>query len=71
MATLKTREAKVNSGTIAVAVAAALISSAATGQSGVYEGRIAGEFKGWTGDTIYKLADGRIIQQASYYYHYH
>ena len=36
-----------------------------------YEGQISGEFKGWDGDTIYKLMDGHIIQQSEYHYHYH
>lgn len=36
-----------------------------------YEGRIDGEFHGWDGETIYKLADGHVIQQAEYHYHYH
>jgi hypothetical protein len=35
-----------------------------------YEGRISGEFKGWEGETIYKLMDGHIIQQSEYHYHY-
>lgn len=37
----------------------------------VYEGQIDGDFQGWDSDTIYKLIDGHIIQQASYHYHYH
>ena len=36
-----------------------------------YQGRIDGEYRGWDGDTIYKLMDGHIIQQADYHYHYH
>ena len=36
-----------------------------------YEGQIDGEFKGWEGETVYKLMDGHIIQQTSYHYHYH
>lgn len=36
-----------------------------------YDTRIDGEFHGWDGETIYKLADGHIIQQAHYHYHYH
>lgn len=38
---------------------------------GVYEGQIDGDFKGWEGETVYKLRDGHIIQQSSYHYHYH
>jgi hypothetical protein len=36
-----------------------------------YEGQIDGEFKGWEGETIYKLMDGHIVQQSEYHYHYH
>nr|WP_321985222.1 hypothetical protein [uncultured Lichenicoccus sp.] len=32
--------------------------------------RIDGEFKGWTGETIYKLMDGHIIQQSVPTYSY-
>lgn len=39
--------------------------------SDVIESRIDGEFKGWDGDTIFKLANGQIWQQASYDYTYH
>lgn len=35
------------------------------------ETQIDGEFKGWTGETIYKLRNGQIWQQARYHYHYH
>jgi len=35
------------------------------------EARIDGDFNGWTGDTVYKLQNGQIWQQASYHYHYH
>ena len=38
---------------------------------GVIQSRIDGEFKGWEGDTIYKLMNGQIWQQSSYHYHYH
>ena len=36
----------------------------------VYESRIDGAFKGWTGDTIVKLENGQIWQQSQYYYKY-
>lgn len=36
----------------------------------VYESRIDGAFKGWTGDTIVKLDNGQIWQQSQYYYEY-
>jgi hypothetical protein len=35
------------------------------------ETRVDGDFKGWEGETIYKLRNGQIWQQASYHYHYH
>ena len=34
------------------------------------ESQIAGEFKGWTGDTIFKLSNGQIWQQIEYDYEY-
>jgi hypothetical protein len=37
----------------------------------VYEGQIEGEYHGWSGDTVYKLMDGYIIEQRTYHYHYH
>jgi hypothetical protein len=56
-----------------IVVAALLISVVSTSSiaQGVYEGRIDGEFHGWDGETIYKLMDGHVIQQAVYHYHYH
>lgn len=36
----------------------------------VIETQIDGEFKGWDGDTIFKLANGQIWQQSSYDYTY-
>jgi hypothetical protein len=47
-----------------------LTASAAEAQP-AYEGQIDGDFEGWTGETIYKLMDGHIIQQSEYHYHYH
>lgn len=41
-------------------------SSAAT--SSVIESRIDGQFKGWEGETVFKLQNGEIWQQASYGY---
>ena len=35
------------------------------------ETQIDGDFKGWEGETIYKLRNGQVWQQASYHYHYH
>ena len=35
------------------------------------ETQIDGDFEGWEGETIYKLRNGQIWQQASYHYHYH
>jgi hypothetical protein len=37
----------------------------------VIESRIDSEFHGWDGDTVYKLMNGQIWQQASYHYDYH
>ena len=37
----------------------------------VIETRIEGTFTGWTGDTVWKMINGQIWQQASYAYHYH
>jgi len=34
------------------------------------ESAISGEFKGWEGETIFKLANGQIWQQAEYDYMY-
>jgi len=34
------------------------------------ESRIDGEFNGWTGDTLFKLTNGQIWQQAEYNYKY-
>jgi len=36
----------------------------------IIESRIDGEFTGWEGETIFKLVNGQIWQQASYAYHY-
>jgi len=35
------------------------------------ESHIDGEFNGWEGETIDKLDNGEIWQQATYHYHYH
>ena len=37
----------------------------------VIECKIDGEFNGWDGETIFKLTNGQIWQQASYAYTYH
>lgn len=55
---------------LVAAIALSLMAPAAFAQ-GVYEGQIDGDFNGWEGETVYKLMDGRIIQQSSYHYHYH
>lgn len=36
----------------------------------VIESRIDGEFNGWDGETIFRLQNGQIWQQASYAYRY-
>ena len=37
----------------------------------VIESQIDGDFKGWDGETIFKLTNGQIWQQSSYAYMYH
>ena len=37
----------------------------------VIESQIEGTFNGWTGETVFKLTNGQIWQQASYAYTYH
>jgi hypothetical protein len=39
--------------------------------SNVIETKIDGDFEGWDGETIFKMTDGSIWQQASYDYTYH
>ena len=57
---------------IAVLVLAGLLLTAPAAKAQeAYEGQIDGDFEGWTGETIYKLMDGHIIQQSEYHYHYH
>jgi hypothetical protein len=41
-----------------------------TGTSDVIESQIDGEFHGWDGETIFKLTNGQIWQQAQYDYEY-
>jgi len=36
----------------------------------VIETEISGEFEGWSGETIFKLSNGQIWQQAEYDYEY-
>ena len=38
--------------------------------SGIIESQIDGDFNGWEGETIYKLMNGQVWQQASYTYSY-
>jgi hypothetical protein len=37
----------------------------------IIESQVNGDFEGWDGETILKLANGQIWQQSEYYYHYH
>jgi hypothetical protein len=39
--------------------------------TGVVETQVDGEFNGWEGETIVKLANGQIWQQTEYHYEYH
>ena len=41
-----------------------------SGVADLIESQIEGEFTGWSGDTIFKLTNGQIWQQASYSYTY-
>lgn len=60
-----------------VAIAAMMVGTAQANEvdpdvwSRMQQYRIDGEFKGWEGESIYKLTDGHVIQQSSYHYHYH
>src|SRR5688572_24536844 len=54
-----------------LAIAITLGASTPTPSSpAVIESRIDGEFTGWDGETIFKLQNGQIWQQASYAYRY-
>jgi hypothetical protein len=39
--------------------------------SGVIESRVDGEFNGFDGETVIRLANGQIWKQVEYWYHYH
>lgn len=45
-------------------------SSASKSSESLIETRIDGEFKGWEGESIYKLQNGQIWQQVEYKYRY-
>lgn len=45
--------------------------ASAPASSDVIESHIDGNFEGWDGETIFKLDNGQIWQQASYSYTYH
>jgi len=36
----------------------------------IQKGKIAGEFTGWDGDTVFEFSNGKKWQQARYKYHY-
>jgi hypothetical protein len=56
----------------AVAVTVGQVSNPKTSpKPDVIESRIEGDFEGWDGETIFKLDNGQIWQQASYAYRYH
>src|SRR5689334_11185258 len=46
-------------------------SATETSTQNVIESQMDGEFNGWDGETIFKLANGQIWQQSSYAYTYH
>jgi len=52
-------------------IQAALSPSQPGGTKLPVESYIAGDFQGWSGETIFKLDNGQIWQQASYSYTYH
>lgn len=52
------------------AVAGPAAASAPETAGQVIESRIDGEFTGWEGETIFKLANGQVWQQAEYAYKY-
>lgn len=45
--------------------------SAVPATGATIESRIDGEFNGWEGETVFKLQNGQVWQQASYAYRYH
>lgn len=53
-----------------LAESAARVAPAGAGPN-LIESRIEDEFEGWDGETIFKLANGQIWQQATYAYTYH
>jgi hypothetical protein len=44
--------------------------AAESGTADVIETRIDGEFSGWDGETVFRLQNGQVWQQASYAYRY-
>ena len=58
-------------GVVAQAATGAPAAPAAGAAGAAVETRIDGDFEGWTGDTIFKLVNGQIWQQAAYAYTYH
>lgn len=62
--------AKVEESEDQIADAAAKIAPAGDGPD-LIESSIDGDFQGWDGETIFKLANGQIWQQVSYSYTYH
>lgn len=44
--------------------------TAVEAKEGAIETQIEGEFTGWTGETLWKMTNGQIWQQAAYAYHY-
>jgi hypothetical protein len=47
-----------------------IVASPAAGSPSAIETEIEGDFNGWDGETIFKLANGQIWQQAEYDYEY-
>lgn len=58
-------------GVVTQAATGAPAAPAAGAAGAAVESRIDGTFEGWTGDTIFKLVNGQLWQQAGYAYTYH
>ena len=53
------------------AIARSSATNPASGGAQTIESYIDGDFEGWSGETIFKLDNAQIWQQASYSYTYH
>lgn len=53
------------------AISVTPLTSSSTVSDAYIESAIDGEFKGWSGKTIFPLKNGQVWQQTQYSYHYH